>query len=174
MTRYIASTASGQIRGTVNGQMALPFAGEKLGLGTYGKSGCGIIAVYNVLQLLGQAQHLGAIGGWFSRHHRLLLGGLWGTTPHSQRAFLRKQGITCQRFRSLRRLTENLPEGAILLFTVMNARHPFRGFHTMAARYTHGEFVVYNVGSLDPLPRHCANLRESFPGGVFLTGCRVE
>ena len=61
MTQEIASTAAGQVRGTLNGQLALPFAGEKLGLGTYGKNGCGIIAVYNALQLLGRPQPLGEI-----------------------------------------------------------------------------------------------------------------
>ena len=62
MTREIASTAAGQVRGTLNGQLALPFAGEKLGLGTYGKNGCGIIALYNALQLLGRPRPLGEIG----------------------------------------------------------------------------------------------------------------
>ena len=38
MSQEIASTAAGQVRGTLNGQLALPFAGEKLGLGTYGKT----------------------------------------------------------------------------------------------------------------------------------------
>ena len=88
MTREIASTAAGQVRGTLNGQLALPFAGEKLGLGTYGKNGCGIIALYNALQLLGRPQPLGEIGADFVRHHRLLFGGLGGhPAPVHRRLF---------------------------------------------------------------------------------------
>ena len=88
MSQEIASTAAGQVRGTLNGQLALPFAGEKLGLGTYGKNGCGIIAVYNALQLLGRPQPLGEIGTDFVRHHRLLFGGLGGPrAPAHRRLF---------------------------------------------------------------------------------------
>lgn len=173
MTREIASTAAGQIRGALNGQLALPFAGEKLGLGTYGKNGCGIIAVYNALQLLGCPQPLGEIGAAFVRHHRLLFGGLGGTAPRCIAAFFRERQIPCAGSFSCRRLTEDCGEGSVIVFTVMNARHPFRGFHTMAARKDFGGFTVYNVGPNDSGSRRCSSLRDAFPGGVFVRGYRV-
>lgn len=173
MTREIASTAAGQVRGTLNGQLALPFAGEKLGLGTYGKNGCGIIAVYNALQLLGRPQPLGEIGAAFVRHHRLLFGGLGGTAPRCIAAFFRERRIPCAGSFFCRRLSETCAEGSVLVFTVMNARHPFRGFHTMAARKGCGGFTVYNVGPYDSGSRRCSSLRDAFPGGVFVRGYRV-
>lgn len=173
MTREIASTAAGQVRGTLNGQLALPFAGEKLGLGTYGKNGCGIIALYNALQLLGRPRPLGEIGADLVRRHRLLFGGLGGIGPRPIAAFFREQGIACAGSFSCRRLTESCGQGAVLVFTVMNARHPFRGFHTMAAQKDCGGFTVYNVGPYDSGSRRCASLRDAFPGGVFIRGFRV-
>lgn len=173
MTREIASTAAEQVRGTLNGQLALPFAGEKLGLGTYGKNGCGIIALYNALQLLGRPQPLGQIGTAFVRRRRLLFGGLGGTAPRSLAAFFRECGIPCAGSFSCCRLTEACTEGSVLVFTVMNARHPFRGFHTMAAQKSRGSFTVYNAGPYDSGSRRCCTLRDAFPGGVFLRGFRV-
>ena len=173
MSQEIASTAAEQVRGALNGQLALPFAGEKLGLGTYGKNGCGIIALYNALQLLGRPRPLGEIGAAFVRRHRLLFGGLGGTAPRCIAAFFRERGIPCAGSFSCRRLTESCAEGSVLVFTVMNGRHPFRGFHTMAARKDCGGFTVYNVGPYDSGSRRCSSIRDAFPGGVFIRGFRV-
>ena len=173
MSQEIASTAAGQVRGTLNGQLALPFAGEKLGLGTYGKNGCGIIAVYNALQLLGRPQPLGRIGAAFIQRHRLLFSGLGGTAPWFIAVFFREQGVPCAGSFSCRRLSETSTEGSVIVFTVMNGRHPFRGFHTMAAQKDCGGFTVYNVGPYDSGSRRCSSLRDAFPGGVFIRGFRV-
>lgn len=167
------SSAAEQERGLINGQESLPYANERFGWGCYGKNGCTLIAVYNALQLLEKPSSLGKICLRFRQRHRLLAFGALGVSPWSMGAFFRETGVPAQGFWSLRRLTDDLTEGDIICFTVMNTHNPFCGFHTMTARRLDGGFEVYNVGPHDRHCRLCPRLTDAFPAGVWIYGYRV-
>ena len=167
------SSAAEQERGLIHGQESLPYANERFGWGCYGKNGCTLIAVYNALQLLEKPRSLGEICRRFRQKHRLLAFGAWGASPWSMGAFFREAGIPARGYWSSRRLTDNLREGDVICFTVMNTHNPFQGFHTMTARRSGDCFEVFNVGPHDKFCRRCLRLEDAFPGGVWIYGYRV-
>lgn len=146
----------------INGQGVFEFADEPMGIGTYSDNGCGIVAVYNAMQLLGEHQALGSIEDDFLLMNGMLLCGLWGVAPWSIGDYFASQGIAYTGYLSFEGLANNVSEGDVIVFMVMNnVNNIFAGFHYMSAQYVSGGFVVYNmytnsttsklVQSLDPV-----------------------
>ena len=134
-----------KISGIINGQEVFNYANYPCGIGTYAQNGCAVIAIYNAMQLLGNAQSLGSIEHEFLTKHGMILWGVFGSGPWSFDNYFDSHGISNVGYASYDSLMQNLYEGAIVVFTVWNKKwNVLKGFHTMAAQYLGGQFVVYN------------------------------
>lgn len=132
--------------GMINGQGVFEFANEAFGLGTYAHNGCGIIAIYNVMQLLGTPESLGMICDEIINEGGLMLGGILGMNPFVIDDFFVSRGITCKGYSSFYALSKDVKEGTvILLMTLNNAYSLLGGAHFMAVQYVNGKYVVYNL-----------------------------
>lgn len=134
--------------GLINGQGVFDYADYLCGVGNYADNGCEIIAIYNSMQLLGCPQSLGAIEHEFSWDHGMLLMGLWGVGPWVFDDYFDAHGVSNVGYGNYDTMMQNISEGDVVVFTVMNnSCNLFEGFHTMAAQYVGGQFVVYNAYS---------------------------
>ena len=158
----------------INGQGCFPDADLPLGLGTFRNNGCGVIAAYNTMELLGLHQELQAVAAEFLWLHGMLLFGLLGVAPWSLGDYLARHRVAHRGYLSRKRLERDLRNGDIVLYTVINSiKNPFLGCHTMAAQYCDGQFLVCNESNLCPHPRVRSNLEESYRGGAWIYGFRV-
>ena len=148
--------------GIINGQAVFPYAGERMGWGTYAKNACGIIAVYNAMQLLGYKESLGLVEAEISNAGGLCLVGLFGVKCQAIGNYLTAHNIPYTGYRSYSTMIQSLSDGDIIIFEVINNRlNILKGYHYMTAQYLGGEFIVYNhssyqtssltVSTLDPV-----------------------
>ena len=134
--------------GLIHNQQTFLYSAEDVGLSTYSASGCAIIATYNAMQLLGKPTSLGSIRDEYLYQHGTILFGLGGCGPWSFDNYFESHGINCTGYSSLASLEANVSEGDVIIFTVMNTWYnAFDGFHTMAAQYIGGVYLVYNAFS---------------------------
>ena len=131
--------------GMVNGQGVQPFSDAPFGWSTYEQAGCGVIATYNMMQLLGELMSLGDIGDEYSQVHGTLLGGIFGVAPWHISSFLQAHNIEAVGCTRATEVEQNISEGDIVVFTVLNSiKNITNGFHTMTAQYKDGAYNVYN------------------------------
>lgn len=169
-----APTPEEQTYGVVNGQKLLPYANEKIGLGSYGKSGCAYIAAYNALQLAGKGKSLSAVTNEIYHDYGSVLFGAFGVAPATLAVYLRDQGIVSVESANLSTLVNDITEGSIITFTAWNnPKNPIEGWHAMTALYSNGKFLVFNRSDKNPDAREYLSLSESFGGG-FLYGVRID
>ena len=141
------------------------------GFGTYVKNGCGVIAVYNTMQLLGQKETLAVIDTEIFIRNGYSLGGLLGVTRGSIRSYFQDQGISCTGYATYAALSQNVREGSVIIVMVLNnANNIFDGAHYMAAQYINGQYQVYNIHgyALDSVSRD--SLLSPYAGSWFLYG----
>ena len=142
---YRLKNAYFQTEGMIHGQGTFAYANAKCGLGTYKDNGCGIIAVYNALQLLGRPRSLGSIEAAFQYRHGMIAWGMGGIGPWSMDTFFIANFIPYKGFSFYNDMLYHLKEGDVVVFTVMNNKYAIsEGYHTMAAQYIQGRFEVYN------------------------------
>lgn len=164
-----APTPEEQTYGVVNGQDLLPYADEKIGWGTYGKSGCAYIATYNAMQLIGDPQSLQSVVDemfWYGA----VAFGAGGAGPWATSKYLKKHGINYTGSFSVTELTENISEGSVVVFTAM---YP-GGWHAMAALYTDGEYWVFNRSNKNASHVPYSSLDEAFSNGWWIYGMRID
>ena len=132
--------------GMINGQGVFEFADSSFLFGTYADNGCGAIAIYNAMQLLGNPQSLGKIEDELFLNGSFLMGGHWGVEPWSINDYFHAHGYTCSGYASFDKLHQNIAEGSIVVFLALNdKKNPMAGMHFMTAQYTGKEYVIYNV-----------------------------
>ena len=162
--------------GLINGQAICPYAEETMGLGTYADNGCGIIAVYNSMQLLGVQVSLASVDTDLYIENGYFACGLLGITLDSIQKYYQKHHISCTRYYSYSSMVASLSDGDVIVFMSMNnANNPLKGFHYMAAQYHSGQYVVYNpwsdygssitTNSLDPVYGKACWFRGFIVGG---------
>ena len=148
--------------GMINGQGVFEFADSSFLFGTYADNGCGAIALYNAMQLLGSPQSLGHVEDELFLNGSFFMGGYWGVEPWSINDYFHSHGFSCIGYSSYEKLSENVKEGAIIVFLVKNDKdNLLKGYHYMAAQYVGGTYYVYNAycnenetmqaSSLDPI-----------------------
>ena len=164
-----------QTEGTINGQGILPYANDPLGFSTYARSGCAVIAIYNAMQLLGKPQSLGSTADEFLFYCGSIGFGLGGVGPWSFDNYFRRHDVDYTRLPSYDKLTDNISEGDIIVFTAMNKKwNPFGGFHTMTAQYINGEYQVYNLYNNSVSAKAFSDLRDAFENGRWIYGYSLE
>ena len=172
---YIAASPEEQIYGMINGQGNLPYSDTSIGLGTYGKSGCAYIAIYNALQLIGRPMALSDITRDVFWNHGTILFGAGGVGPWSMESYFAANGIAATGSYSCESLTSDVAEGDVIVFTVLNDRNDiFKGWHAMTALYTGGNYLVFNQYSNSTTYMSYATLNEAFSNGVWIYGLRIK
>ena len=168
-TYQIANTPKEQTWGVINGQGTLPYANVAIGFGSYGKSGCQYIAMYNLLQLIGKPQSLESITVEMY-DYGAVLGGAGGAGPWAAARFLQNHNIAHVGSFSAEKLAAGITEGSVITFTVM---YP-TGWHAMTALYINNEYWVFN--RYDQEIRHIpfSSISDTVVGGWWIYGIRVD
>ena len=166
----VGETADTQISGTVSGQDLLPYSQDSCGLGTYANNGCGPIAIYNAMQLIGHPQSLGSITQAFFLEHGMVAFGLGGIAPWSMELFLRSNDISYVGSAKESLLTNGVSEGDVIVYTVMFST----GWHAMTALYTRNQYMVFNQYDNSSSPYMYSSLKDSYAKGWFVYGFRLD
>ena len=157
--------------GFINGQRECAYANERMGFGTYGRNGCGIIAIYNAMQLLGYQEILAIIDAEVSLDGGYLLGGLLGIKPWAIGSYFDSKNIPCTGYLSYSEMEQTLVDGDVIVFMILNdALDITRGCHFMAAQYTGATYMVYNVYSDGTNVYPFQSLDNIYGNSVFLIG----
>jgi hypothetical protein len=155
----------------INGQSVFDGADNACGLGTYSANGCAIIAIYNAMLLCGKPQDLDSITTEISFLGGMILGGLFGAHPWSFDEYFFLHGVSYSEYWSYDALLQDIAEGDIVVFTVMNSSSDIsRGFHTMAAQYVGGQFIVCNYSNDFPTPHPTSSLNPIYGDSMWLYG----
>jgi len=134
--------------GLINGQKACLYSDEAFGWGTYGKNGCGIIAIYNSMQLLGYKESLATIDTEIFIEGGYAFGWLLGVFNCTIDNYYSRHDIPCKGYSSYPAMLSDLKSGDVIVFLVWNdKRNLLKGQHHMAAQYCNNQFEVYNWSS---------------------------
>ena len=170
-----ADSPEDQVYGVVNGQDLLSYADERIGLGSYGKSGCAYIAAYNALQLVGKGKPLSVVTNEIYHDYGSVLFGAFGVAPATLAVYLRDQGIVSVESANLNTLVNGITDGSVITFTAWNnSNNPLSGWHAMTALYTNEEYLLFNRYDRDSKPRNYSSLSTAIGGGEFLYGVRID
>ena len=172
---YIANTPDEQIFGMVNGQSKLPYSDVRIGLGSYGKSGCAFIAIYNAMQLIGHSTSLADVTSEVYEQHGTICFGAGGVSPWSIQRYFTAHGIKVSGSYSLQSLSQEVTEGSVIVFTVLNnSKNIFEGWHAMTALYTGGNYLVFNKDNSSSTYKPYSSLEDAFLNGVWIYGFRIN
>ena len=174
------TAAFGAHRGLVHGQRTKPACDMVYGTYPMSWNGCELIAVANVMELLGKPVPLPQVVYEFelNRMHYLFSSGYWGTGPKALGRYFDAHGIaysSARRPRDLEALAKNSTCGIISFW---NNKRKGRvminffsgGLHTVAYRYDGRRYYLYNLHSYDQGPRAVPDLREAYEGKRFIIG----
>lgn len=131
---------------TINGQKLCPYAKRRFGWKRFGKNGCGILAAYNALGLLGAPKDFESVFGHFQKWYRTHI---FGILPYRIARFLRKNRISCRKEKDLAQLSADLKKGGAAILTYWNRTwfgkipNIFGGAHTVAVHFD-GDYEVFN------------------------------
>ena len=125
-------------------QKSIPKDRARYGLRPGSATGCGPIAAYNALCLMGYSPKLGSITRWFERNVPLINGNL-GTFVLTPVQFFKKLGFTVQVTAKRSRFDEMAKGSEVcLLFYRWHKGWKF-GAHFVALQYREGRFYGYNT-----------------------------
>ena len=160
--------------GRIHGQKRQPVAGMRYGRYPMSYNGCGVIASYNALQILGVPEPLGEVAAWFERKG-IVLGGLLGTDVLAAARFFRERGIRCRvLFGAGAKQPEEFDRAfsgcpAAIFAYWNNARRLRNGMHFVALSHgPDGGLAIDNFRGLDTEPcRDYGSIAEM----IGKTGC---
>lgn len=174
LTSDIADTPAEQVYGVINGQENLPYANDRIGLGSYGKSGCAFIAVYNAMQLIGKPQSLHSVTSEVFLYHGTVCFGAGGVGPWSIKSYFMAHGVETEGSFSAAELTQDISEGDVIVFTVWNDKTITGGWHAMTALYTNGRYLVFNQYNDSTTYVPFSSLEDVYSRGVWIYGIRIR
>ncbi len=155
-----------EVKGLVNGQGLPPVADMRYGAANVRRSGCGLIAVYNALILLGNPQPLGDVIAWGDLKGSRLLG-LLGTSPRRTKKLLQKLGYNVKAVRSPKEFAAQARDVPVCLFTFWNQRGSIlRGMHTVCLRCNAEGLEVYNLYNSSSHTERIASFEEWRSKGI--------
>ena len=156
-------------------QKTFKYADLAFGLSTFANSGCLAIAVYNGMLLYDRPQSLRTISHELLDGSGVILWGLGGLMPYAVSEYLNNHEIPYTTHTGVSSLCSSVDEGDIIIFTIMNNYYNvFDGFHTMAAQYINGEYMVYNVYSNGTKAYTFQSLDQIYENSLFLIGYVLE
>lgn len=146
-------------------------------------TGCGIIAVNNVMQFLGMDSSMAQLIKQFQEMDAITIApvvakyGEIGSNPYSYPDVLSANGISATKVKTI----DNMSEKGVYLFTFWNSSQGtnnqasvINGSHTVAATFDGSEYVVYNLyGEGEPNHFSIDKFVEWFEDG-FAVGYRID
>lgn len=151
----------------INGQALCEYARTRFGWLRIAENGCGAIAVYNAMGLLGRAI---AFLDVRARLHRWYRPRFFGVSPRELKRCFMKLGVTCARTDSLEELHNLLQAGGVAVLTKWNARWPrlYKGAHTVTITFDGEAYAVYNRYSNRDRVYFCVSLEEIIGEGSLI------
>ncbi len=131
-------------------------------------NGCELIAVHNVLLELGKYKPMSQIIYDFESVGAIWLEGEFGTKIMQYNAYLKKQGVKTQEFRTVKQLDDARKDGDVFILTYRWMTDI--GIHTIMVKQTDGRLMTYNNGG-DALYDSFAQLIDL--NGPFLMATRI-
>ena len=170
---YATNQKNSDPAGIINGQAN--FFNYRFGLFSLDEVGCGIIAIYNVLHLLGRPQKLTDLIREFETNStETILFGLLGINPFSLKKYFKHQRIPYSKIRRMKDLNKLNKENSVYLLTFWNdAKHLTKGAHTVALCYTDGRYVVFNRTNGSREPAEYENAYDIIGNGLLICGYRL-
>ena len=160
--------------GLIRSQWDLP--GYRVGWGHFGRVGCEITAVYNVLRHLGRKPSLPELIRQFTDRRSLMLGGLGGTDPFAIGPWLNEQGICAELYaerRSYPAFRAMVERGTAPVYILSYWTNPWN-LHTVAFTVGRdGRLTVYNrrgITRCDRLDDVTEHLARRFILGYVIRG----
>ena len=167
----VVSKARDQKSGFINGQSNQPYSKDSFGLGSYGSSGCAVIATYNALQFKRHQMSLSSIAEEYLLRDGTLLFGAFGVDPLSIHSFLVWNKVKHKTYLNGSSLEKAMKGNDVAIITIMNDRDDvFAGFHTVAVRCNGNEYDVYNHDNRKDKPQTLCSLSELWKEGYFICG----
>jgi len=135
------------------------------------KTGCGAIAVYNALTVLGLAVSLAEILYQMEHRRFAACGGRFGTNPFALGRVLALYPVRARRFRRMETLAGVMETGDAAILVIWNDRHRLsRGAHFFAVQRTTEGFTAHNrAGTAES-----GILAEILGPGRFITAYLVQ
>jgi len=112
--------------------------GTKLGFA----NGCGWVATYNILYLLGRKMQPWEIVEFYEKTGGLLFAGTIGINPEGIRAFFKSQGIKTNIDYFAVNLDEQIKKSGVAIYNYLHRK----GAHYVTVEYKDGFYTIYNDG----------------------------
>ena len=155
-----------EISGPVNGQGLPPVKDMRYGVSNVARAGCGVIAVYNALLLLGNPHCLHDVIAWGDRKAAAVFG-LLGTLPWKAGRLFQRLGYTVTAVTDKTQFDRCARRADVCLFTYWNQRGSVRrGMHTVCLQYRGRAIDVYNLFNSCAGVSRKASLEEWIAGGI--------
>lgn len=147
----------------------------QFGEGTGESSGCGAIATYNALYLLGLDPSLANIMKEYRQTGGTVMSGAWGTSPFSAPKVLDKYPVEYTEYTDMYELDKDMQVGDVAIFSLWNDRNDIRnGYHSFAIQKTEDGYISYNWSSEDEEARKMNDIDEVQAGGNFISAYRIR
>ena len=161
----------GKTTGMINGQAIFEHANESFGWGTYADNGCGVIALYNTMQLLGKPQALGKIEDEVALLDGMMLYGLLGVDPYVINLYFAEHNVESVMYSWYNAFARDVSEGSIVIVLLINdTNNIFNGLHYVTAQYSNGVYEIYNAYSNYPYTIKQESLFMIYEDSQFLCG----
>ena len=155
-----------EVRGPVNGQGLSPVKDMRYGVSDIARAGCGVIAVYNALLLLGNPHRFCDVIAWGDRKAAAVFG-LLGTLPWKAKKLFRQLGCTVDTVTDEAQFDRCAQQADACLFTYWNQKGSIRrGMHTVCLQYRSGAIDVYNLFNSCAGVSRKVSLKEWAAGGI--------
>jgi len=143
MFNYKYNIGQGDLPKYINGQELGEIADYKYGNSTMAQSGCGVIAAYNAISILGGVPNMPELIRYFEQNGMVMNAAL-GTNPYSIGNYFKGNGYEVENITHNldKALTEN---NVVILTSWNNAENILQGSHTVAIKKDKdGRVLVYN------------------------------
>ena len=155
-----------EISGPINGQGLSPVKDMRYGITNIARAGCGVIAVYNALLLLGNPHSFRDVVAWGDQKAAALFG-LLGTLPWKAKGLFRRLGYTVTAVTDAALFDRHAQQADVCLFTYWNRKGSIRkGMHTVCLQYRSGGIDVYNLSNCWGGESRKSTLKEWAAGGI--------
>lgn len=164
--RNLAFNRQFDISGPINGQGLCPVKDMRYGIVDIARAGCGVIAVYNALLLLGNPHRFYEVAAWGDRKAAAAFG-LLGTIPPKERQLFQRLGYAVTSVTDVKLLDRHAQAADVCLFTFWNQKGSIRrGMHTVCLQYRSGAIDVYNLSNLSAGVSRISSLAEWAASGI--------
>lgn len=155
-----------QVSGPINGQGLSPVKDMRYGISSISRTGCGVIAVYNALLLLGNPHRFHDVIAWGEQKAAAAFG-LLGTLPWKPKRLFQRLGYTTAAVTDEALFDRCAQDADVCLFTYWNQKGLIRqGMHTVCLQYQSGVIDVYNLFNRYAGVSHKPTLKEWTASGI--------